>query len=195
MEDKGSYSQVCWCKLVLASLFASVMSSLLFWYRVGWEGGIWGVGVGTKHPFTAGNLCPALRQLQGGQRALPAFADSQWLSTQNNPYAKEAYSGVVNSDPLPRENHQEPNLFEDLVPWLLNHFTVTWSWDKEVQEPHASLKDWADASAGVDILHLEYLPVAVSEPASSSLPLALGTPSCLTFPLPPSLLLHPELRH
>lgn len=85
------------------------------------QGGVggWDLGSGgrEKHPFTTGNLCPALRQLRGGQRTLPAFADSQLLSSQNNPYAKEAYSGVVNSDPLPRENHQEPNLLEDLVPW------------------------------------------------------------------------------
>ena len=83
-----------------------------------------GSGVGTGDTFTLANVCPDLRQLRGEQRASPAFADSQLLSTQNNSYAKEEDFGVVNSD-LPREDHQELNLLEDVVPQLPTHVTVT----------------------------------------------------------------------
>ena len=160
---------------------------------VGWDRGIWGVRVGTEDTFTLANVCPDLRQLRGEQRASPAFADSQLLSTQNNSYAKEEDFGVVNSYLLPREDHQELNLLEDFVPQLPTHVTVTWLWDRELQEPHANLEDRAGASSGVSILHLDYLLVCVSESTSYSLRLAWGTLFCLTFQLPPSLLSHPEL--
>jgi len=81
--------------------------------------------VGTEDTFTLANVCPDLRQLRGEQRASPAFADSQLLSTQNNSYAKEEDFGVVNSYLLPREDHQELNLLEDFVPQLPTHVTVT----------------------------------------------------------------------
>lgn len=81
--------------------------------------------MGTGDTFTLANVCPDLRQLRGEQSASPAFADSQLLSTQNNSYAKEADFGVVNSDLLPREDHQELNLLEDVVPQLPTHGTVT----------------------------------------------------------------------
>lgn len=38
--------------------------------------------------FTERNLCPAFRQLRGGQRTLPGSADSPLPSTQSNPYTK-----------------------------------------------------------------------------------------------------------
>lgn len=62
------------------------------------------MGVGAEDTFTLANVCPAVRQLGGEQRASPAVADSQLLSTENNSYTKEEDFGVVNSDLLPTRN-------------------------------------------------------------------------------------------
>ena len=45
-----------------------------------------GFGEGAGDIFTKGNVCSAFRQLTGEQRNLPALADAQLLSTQNNTY-------------------------------------------------------------------------------------------------------------
>lgn len=94
------------------------------------------LGWGAGDAFTKGNLCPAFRQWTGEERSLPALVESWLPSTQNNTYANKAYVGVVSSDPLPRENQQQLNILEDVVPLLPtqlpNHFTVNFLWDKEV---------------------------------------------------------------
>ena len=55
---------------------------------------------GTKRNSTKGNFCPAFRQLRGRQRTLPAPADSQLPSVQNNAYAKAAGFDVAYPDHL-----------------------------------------------------------------------------------------------
>ena len=57
-------------------------------------------GPGEGDTLRKGNLCSAFRQKRGEQRVFLAYAASQLPSTQNNPYAKVAYLGVVYSDPL-----------------------------------------------------------------------------------------------
>lgn len=50
--------------------------------------------------FTRGNLCPAFRQIEKGQRVLPVSAFFQLPSAQNNPSAKVVYFGAAYSDPF-----------------------------------------------------------------------------------------------
>ena len=47
-----------------------------------------------------GNLCPALRQVERGQRTIPVSPFSQLPSAQNNCYVKVAYFWVTHSNSL-----------------------------------------------------------------------------------------------
>ena len=88
IEDKGCFSEVCLCKLILVLTFVS--SDKSFSSLPGTE----------ENTFTKGNVCPVFRQIRGGQRTLPTSVDSQLPYIHNNPYSKVAYLGVAYSDPL-----------------------------------------------------------------------------------------------
>lgn len=53
-----------------------------------------------RGPASQVNLCPAIRHIEVGQRALPMTPFSQLPSAQNIPYVKETYFGVTYSDPF-----------------------------------------------------------------------------------------------
>ena len=72
--DKGYFSNVRLFKLILMLTLSLVTRTAL-------------PGGGGGGTFTKGNLC-RIRQMRGGERILPASADSQLLSAQNNPHPR-----------------------------------------------------------------------------------------------------------
>lgn len=86
MEGKRCFSKIClWGSLLVLTLSPVIR---MFSFLV------------QREHFITGNLWPAFRWKEGGQRALPAPAISQTLSTQNNQWDKVAYSDSFSEECL-----------------------------------------------------------------------------------------------
>ena len=70
-----------------------------------------GTGERKRNTFTRGNLCPAFRQIEGGQRARCIYGFSI-ASAQDHLYAKVAYFRVAYYEPLHVTSQFELDAFQ-----------------------------------------------------------------------------------